>query len=426
MSGPPHSKPLAERLRPQDFYELMGQEAIWAPGKPLWQLAATDAWHSLILWGPPGTGKTSLANLIARKSQREVVMLSAVHATVKDIRAELNRSDQSLAAGGRSILLFMDEIHRLSKSQQDVLLPSLENGSIKFIGATTENPSFEVNRSILSRGLVFHFNKISADGLQAILRRALAQRALGSGLRIDDELLASLGRAADGDARRALNLLEALSAIVPPERPAMLSDLAGLIQDIGRAYDKTGDQHYDVISAFIKSVRASHPDAAIYYLARMLDAGEDPNFIARRLIILAAEDIGNANPTGLLLATSAAQATAMIGMPEARIILAQVCTYLAASPKSNRSYNAINTALSDVQKLGSLDIPLHLRNATSGLMRELGYGAGYKYAHDDLEGARQLTYLPESLSGRRYYEPSENGAERQLLETLKRLRPYKD
>lgn len=416
--------PLAERVRPRMPDELVGQEAIWAPGKPLWKLVTSDAFHGLLFWGPPGTGKTSLARVIGEAAKRPLSQLSAVQHGVKEIREVLRASEERIAAGQSAILLFMDEIHRLSKNQQDVLLPALEQGMIKFIGATTENPSFEVNAAVLSRVLVFAFKRLEPRALKLMLQRALLASAPAR--QVADEVLDALADAADGDGRRALNLLDAILAVAPAD--GCLIDLT-TIQELGAAiglrYDKKGDAHYDTISAFIKSIRASQPDAAIYYLARMLEAGEDPLFIARRLMIAASEDIGNANPTALLLATAAHDAAHRLGMPEARIPLAQATTYLAASPKSNRSYVAINQALEDVRKTGSLEVPFHLRNAVTGLMKSMGYGKGYVYAHDDQSGAQMLEYLPEAVRGRTYYCPSDHGTEGQLKKHLEKLRETK-
>jgi putative ATPase len=418
--------PLAEKLRPTRYEDFIGQTTIWGPGSALRQMVERDAFHSLIFWGPPGVGKTTLANLIGSTSGHPLKYLSAVHASVKDMRAVFAESEEDIAFGRKSSLLFLDEVHRLSKSQQDVLLPALEKGSVKFIGATTENPSFEVNNAILSRSLVFRFEKLSRAEIAKMIRSALLR--MNSSVEIADETIDMLADSADGDGRKALNLLEALLATIPKGREGKVEpdDVKEFRNQFLRNYDKRGEQHYDVISALIKSMRASHPDAAIYYLARMIDGGEDPIFIARRLVIFAAEDVGIANPNALILAQSAMQAVHMVGYPEARIILAEVVCYLAGSPKSNASYLAIDEALNVVKKTGGLEVPLHLRNAVTSLMKNLGYGKGYLYPHDDLDASRELPYLPQELRGRRFYEPKGHGAEKQLMAWLERFRPNKD
>lgn len=360
-----------------------------------------------------------------------MVSLSAVLHGVKEIRAQIAESEERIARGETASLIFMDEIHRLSKSQQDVLLPALEAGTIRFIGATTENPSFEVNAAILSRVMVFRLHPLSDEALVSLLSRAVAsgilQQATQVPLTFAPDVLLAVARSAGGDGRRALNLLDAVAAAAPataasglPQEITMES-LRSVASHLGLRYDKSGDQHYDTISAYIKSIRASQPSAAIYYLARLIESGEDPVFIARRMVIAASEDIGNANPTALLVATSAMQAVQALGMPEGRIPLAQATTYLAASPKSNRAYNAINRALDDVRRTGALDIPLHLRNAPTKLMKEFGYGEGYVYAHDDPVAAMGLTYVPSPLDQVRYYDPSDIGTEAQLKRYLAAL-----
>ncbi len=412
--------PLSERLRPKTYDDFVGQETIWNPRSPLYQLAKSDSFHSLVFWGPPGTGKTTLAGIIGKSSGHDVVAASATNTGVKDLREMIQQSELQRNHGGKSILIFLDEIHRLARNQQDVLLPAVESGAVKLIGATTENPSFEVNHALLSRSLVFQFKALSQDNVRRLIERANASTEKV----LPELIMEAIAAASEGDGRRALNLTEAMHSV----------DFNNFTQDdlhlfeplLGGAiahYDKDRDQHYDTISAFIKSIRASDPDAGIYYLARMLEGGEDPLFIARRLTILASEDIGNANPTALILASSAFEAVHRIGMPESRIILAQLVTYLAASPKSNRAYIAIDKAIQEVQKTGNLTIPLHIRNAPTAFMKNLGYGKNYAYAHDDPTKARQLTYLPESIKHRRFYEPSENGSERQIKENLNRFAP---
>lgn len=416
--------PLAERSRPKNINDIAGHEAILAPGKPLRALIEKDRFTALLFWGPPGVGKTTLAHTIAAQTQRHVEFLSAVHASVKDLRRCFEQSKTRIDLDEPASLLFLDEVHRLSKSQQDVLLPALESGEIRFIGATTENPSFEVNRAVLSRCLVFRLEKLKTSDIESLLRRALEKAGISEERFCTPDVFQRIAHSSQGDARRALNLLEALIAIFETQAESKPFDDETLDQlgDIfPREYDKKNDAHYDTISAFIKSIRASDPNAAVYYLARMLDGGEDPMFIARRLLIVASEDIGNASPTALILASAASQAVHMVGMPEARIILSQATTYLASSPKSNRSYLAINTALEDVKQKGALEIPKHLRNAPTEFMKNQGYGRGYIYAHDNPKAANRMPNLPSEVSGKKYYEPSTSGAEKQIRDNLAQL-----
>lgn len=414
--------PLAARYRPELAEELVGQEAIWKEGSPLWKLVHADRFHSLLFWGPPGTGKTSLARLIGLILNRHVVELSSVEAGVKDIREVIQDSESRMRLGDKASILFLDEIHRLNKSQQDSLLPSVEGGKIKLIGATTENPSFSVNNALLSRSLTLGFQKVSSEALKKRLL-VIAER---EGMPIDEALALVIAEAADGDVRAALNLLEASFSLVEKDEVLTLDKVRPLLSTILPHFDKKGEFHYDIISAFIKSIRASDPDAAVYYLARMLAGGEDPVFIGRRLVIAASEDIGNASPTGLLLAQAALQGVKEIGMPEARILLAQATTFLASSPKSNRSYLSIGEALSEVEASGDLPVPLHLRNAVTKFMKGLDYGKGYVYAHDNPVEAAKINNLPDELSGKRFYRPSQHGSEKAFAELLARLRPGQD
>jgi putative ATPase len=411
--------PLAARYRPEQADELIGQEKVWAPGTALWKLVHADQFHALLFWGPPGTGKTSLARLIGRIVKRPVIELSAVEAGVKDIREVIQRSREGIEFGDKAEILFLDEIHRLSKNQQDSLLPAVEAGIIKLIGATSENPSFSVNNALLSRSLTIPMQKISDDALAQLFIR-VARREERT---LNPDLAQILARAADGDARAGLNLLEAVLGVTKDKEEITADDMQPILHLIARHYDRAGDFHYDLISAFIKSIRASDPDAALYYLARMLHGGEDPVFLARRLVIAASEDIGNAHPTALVVAQACLSSVKEIGMPEARIILAQATTYLASSPKSNRSYLGINQALALVEKTGDLPVPLHLRNAPTRFMKEMGHGQNYTYAHDNPQKAAQQSNLPPNLGKVRFYEPTEHGAEKPIREFLERLRP---
>lgn len=368
----------------------------------------------MIFWGPPGCGKTTLANVVAQTTQRPFRTLSAVTSGVKDIREILELSRSEHRAGRPAWILFIDEVHRLNKGQQDVLLPFLEEGSIRFIGATTENPSFEINNAIASRCTVFHFKALPPENLLKVLKRAVPEKRI-----IADAVLEQISKSSNGDARRALTLLEHLLLSLAPEVPIEITDWENLAHAQSVYYDKNSEAHYDTISAFIKSIRGSDPDAGIYYLARMIEGGEDPLFIARRLIILASEDVGNANPAALMVATSAFQAVHAIGMPEARIILAQTVTYLACSEKSNRSYLAIDEALEIVRKGGVMEIPYAIRNAPTAAMKDWGYGKGYDYPHNHPMGWVSAQYLPDEIKNKRFYRPSANGSEKKLQDFLK-------
>ncbi len=414
--------PLAERVRPSTLDEFVGQEHLLGEGKPLRTLLMSDRLPSMIFWGPPGCGKTTLARLIARHTEAAFFQLNAVSSGVKDVREVLDRAAVNRKRHQRHTLLFIDEIHRFNKAQQDALLHSVEEGVITLIGATTENPSFEVISPLLSRSRVYVLKPLTREQLLSILDHALARDELLSRLRIrlnDRDLLIMLS---GGDARVLLNGLEIAVALASPgdgyDRVVTREHLEEAFQRRYAKYDKGGEEHYNIISAFIKSVRGSDPDAAVYWLARMLEGGEDPLFIARRLIILASEDIGNADPGALTIATSCFSAVNYIGMPEATLVLSQTVTYLASAPKSNASTIAINQALSDVREKPNGPVPLALRNAPTGFMAGLGYGKDYKYSHDFEGHFVEQDFLPENINGTVYYKPTNNGEERTIRERL--------
>ncbi|MDO3376719.1 replication-associated recombination protein A [Geoalkalibacter halelectricus] len=412
--------PLAERMRPRNLTEVVGQQHLLAEGKLLRRLIETDQIASVIFWGPPGTGKTTLAQVIANSTRSRFVSFSAVLQGVKEVREIVARAREEKAFHGLQTLLFVDEIHRFNKAQQDAFLPHVERGDIILIGATTENPSFEVNAALLSRSRVFVLEPLQPADIRQLLERALSDpRGLGGrGLSATDEALDFLAEMADGDARIALNTLEVAALSL---RTGCLTKqaLAESLQKKPLLYDKGGEEHYNVISAFIKSLRGSDPDAALYWLARMLEAGEDPLFIARRLVIFASEDVGNADPRGLQIAVAAMQAVHFVGLPEGRINLAQAVTYLAGAPKSNASYVGVDAALAEVRKSGALPVPLHVRNAPTRLMKDLGYGRGYRYAHDAAEAIVEQTHLPEEIAEKRFYRPTDHGYEKTIAERLR-------
>lgn len=429
--------PLAVRMRPASLDEVAGQGHLLVPGSPLRRLvepadetSRRAAPGSVILWGPPGTGKTTLAYLVATVSGRRFVELSAVTAGVKEVRQVVDDARRRLATGGDETVLFIDEVHRFSKSQQDALLPSVENRWVTLVAATTENPSFSVNSPLLSRSLLLTLEPLTSDDIRTLVRRAVGdERGLDGTVELAEDAEDQLVRMSGGDARKALTVLEAAAG-------AALSDTSGAdipvridLATVERAvdvaavrYDRDGDQHYDVISAFIKSIRGSDVDAALHYLARMIAAGEDPRFIARRLVISAAEDVGMADPSALQTAVAAAQAVQLIGMPEGRIVLAEAVVHLATAPKSNAAYVGINSALEDVRAGRIGVVPAHLRDAHYSGAKKIGHGSGYVYSHDEPHAVAAQQYLPDELADRRYYAPSDRGYERQVSERLARIR----
>ena len=417
------AQPLAERMRPRSLEEFYGQAHLVGPGKALRTMIEADRIPSMIFWGPPGCGKTTLAHIVAQETKARFVFFSAIMAGVKEVREIFREAEENARSGERTIL-FVDEIHRFNKAQQDAFLPAVEKGLVTIIGATTENPSFEVIAPLLSRCRVLRLQPLPSEDLAALLQRTLLDEERGLGalkLTIDHDALQFLAEAAQGDGRKALNTLEVAAGLAAS--PAITLELMQeSLQQKALLYDKGGEEHYNVISAFIKSIRGSDPDGALYWLARMLEAGEDPLFILRRIIILASEDIGNADPRALQVAVSALQAFQMVGMPEGRIIMGQAVTYLATAPKSNAAYLGIDAALAEVRKSGALEVPLHIRNAPTRLMKELGYHQGYQYAHDFEHGYVQQEYLPEKLRNRKFYQPKGYGYEKNIAERMEWLK----
>jgi putative ATPase len=421
-------RPLADRMRPTSLDDYIGQKHLLAEGKPLRQAISSGHPHSMIFWGPPGTGKTTLGKLIAGYCDMEFISISAVLAGVKEVRAAVTRAQQLQQEQGRRTILFVDEVHRFNKSQQDAFLPYVEDGTFTFIGATTENPSFELNNALLSRARVYVLQSLGSKDLRQIIDRAMSDEKFGVadlGVKLADDLRDQLSQAVDGDGRRALNLLEIVIDLADSKGQKQVEedDLTEVLSGTLRRFDKGGEAFYDQISALHKSVRGSSPDGALYWLCRMLDGGCDPVYLMRRIVRMASEDIGNADPRGLRIALDAWESFDKLGRPEGDLAIAQAVVYLACAPKSNAVYTAFNAAMHDVKTQGSAEVPIHLRNAPTKLMKELGFGKEYRYAHDEPDAyAAGEHYFPENMSPRNYYQPVKRGLEIKIAEKLDRLR----
>jgi putative ATPase len=406
-------------MRPRTLDEVVGHEELLAPGSWFRKNLGEQSTASFLFWGPPGSGKTTLARLVAAEGNRHFVQLSAVMSGIADLRKSLDEA-RAAREEGRGTVLFVDEIHRWNKAQQDALLPHVETGLVQLVGATTENPAFQIIGALRSRARILPLKPLAAKDIATLVERALhdPERGLGDRWTLDRDGIELLALAADGDARKALSALERAANATPDGGPISRATLVDVLGRKDLAHDREGDAHFDVVSAFIKSMRGSNPDAALYWMARMLEAGEDPTYVARRMIVFASEDVGNAEPRAITLAVACAEAAHMIGMPEARIPLAQACVFLATAPKSNRSYLAVGKAIEAVQEHGGLPVPIHLRNAPTGLAKSLGHGAEYLYPHDHPDQIVDQQYLPDALAGAQFYEPSTSGAEKTIAERL--------